>query len=187
MGKTVSGAVWLNAHMLSPYDYYQFWRNTDDVMVGTLLKRFTMLPMEEITRLEALQGQDINEAKKILAFEATKLCHGEDAATEAENTAQKVFEQGSVGDDLPSVEINEKTLEQGVPILDLFVQAGLAASKGEVRRLAKGGGAKLNDNKIDDIEAVATSADLTPEGYIKLSAGKKRHALVKALAETGQS
>lgn len=99
-------------------------------MVGTLLKRFTMLPMEEITRLEALQGQDINEAKKILAFEATKLCHGEDAATEAENTAQKVFEQGSVGDDLPSVEINEKTLEQGVPILDLFVQAGLAASKG---------------------------------------------------------
>lgn len=179
MGKTVDGAVWLNANMLSPYDYYQFWRNADDAMVGTLLRRFTMLPMDEILKLEALQGQEINDAKKILAFEATKICHGEDAAKEAEGTAQKVFEQGSVGDDLPSIDVVKADLEAGMSFVDLFIACGLCESKGEVKRLIKGGGAKVNDKGVSDIDLILTANDLTDEGYIKLSSGKKRHALVK--------
>lgn len=179
MGKTESGAVWLNAAMLSPYDYYQYWRNVDDAMVGTLLRRFTMLPMEEIKKLEALQGQEINEAKKILAFEATKLCHGAAAAGDAEKTAADVFEKGGVGGDLPSITLEKGTLSAGVAILDLFVSAGLAASKGEARRLIQGGGAKINDSKIEDDTLIANDAHLTAEGYIKLSAGKKKHALVR--------
>lgn len=179
MGKTVNGAVWLNADMLSPYDYYQYWRNADDVMVGTLLRRFTVLPMDEVKKLEALQGQEINDAKKVLAFEATKLCHGEDAAKDAEATAQKVFEKGAVGDDLPSIEIDSTRLSGGIPFIDLMVEAGLVASKGEARRLIKGGGARTNDNKVDDAELSLSDADLTAEGYIKLSAGKKKHALVR--------
>ncbi len=179
MGKTVDGAVWLNANMLSPYDYYQFWRNADDAMVGTLLRRFTMLPMDEILKLEALQGQEINDAKKILAFEATKMCHGEDAAKEAEGTAQKVFEQGSVGDDLPSIDVVKADLEAGMSFVDLFIACGLCESKGEVKRLIKGGGAKVNDKGVSDIDLILTANDLTDEGYIKLSSGKKRHALVK--------
>lgn len=179
MGKTVNGAVWLNADLLSPYDYYQYWRNVDDVMVGTLLRRFTILPMAEILKLEALEGAEINEAKKVLAFEATKLCHGKQAAQDAEVTAQKVFEQGSVGDDLPSITIDGARLAQGIPVVDLFVEAGLAESKGEIRRLIKGGGARLNDNKVEDQDMSVYTAALTSEGYIKLSAGKKKHALVK--------
>ena len=179
MGKTENGAVWLNADMLSPYDYWQYWRNADDAMVGTLLRRFTTLPMDEIAKLEALQGAEINEAKKILAFEATKMCHGEDAANEAAATAAKVFEQGSVGDDLPSIDIDKARLDAGISILDLFVESGLTESKGEVKRLIKGGGAKLNDAKIMDQDMIAATSDLTDEGYIKLSAGKKKHALVK--------
>ena len=179
MGKTVNGAVWLNAEMLSPYDYYQFWRNTDDALVSTLLKRFTMMPMDEIAKLESLQGQEINEAKKILAFEATKMCHGEQAASEAQATAQKVFEQGSVGDDLPSINISKADLERGMAFADLFIATGLAESKGEVKRLIKGGGAKCNDNNVSDADLVLKTGDLTTEGYIKLSSGKKRHALVK--------
>ena len=179
MGKTEQGAVWLNADMLSPYDYYQFWRNVDDAMVSTLLRRFTMLPIDEIEKLEALQGQEINEAKKVLAFEATKLCHGEQAAQEAEATAQKVFEQGSVGDDLPSIEVSKTDLENGMAVVDLFVATGLAESKGEVKRLIKGGGAKCNDNNVSDAELVVKISDLTADGYIKLSSGKKRHALVR--------
>lgn len=180
MGKTESGAVWLNADLLSPYDYYQFWRNTDDAMVSTLLKRFTMLPMDEIAKLEALQGQEINEAKKILAFEATKLCHGEQAAKDAEATAQKVFEQGGIGSDLPTVEVSQTELENGIAFIDLFITAGLAQSKGEVRRLIKGGGAKCNDKAVQDEALVVTAAnDLNDEGYIKLSSGKKKHVLVK--------
>ena len=183
MGKTESGAVWLNAELLSPYDYYQFWRNADDAMVSTLLKRFTMLPMDEIAKLEALQGQEINEAKKILAFEATKLCHGEQAAQDAEATAQKVFEQGSVGGDLPVIEVSQSDLEQGIAFVDLFVSAGLASSKGEVKRLIKGGGAKCNDKAVQDIEMVVTAAnDLTDDGYVKLSSGKKKHVLVRTTA-----
>jgi tyrosyl-tRNA synthetase len=181
MGKTAQGAVWLNADMLSPYDYYQYWRNTEDADVGKFLKLFTVLPMDEIAKLEALQGQEINEAKKILAFEATKMCHGEQAAKEAQDTAQKVFEQGSVGDDLPSIDIKKSDLENGVPFIDLFVASGLAESKGEVKRLIKGGGAKVNDNNVSDIELILATSDLTDDGYIKLSSGKKRHALVKII------
>lgn len=179
MGKTESGAVWLNAEMLSPYDYYQYWRNADDAMVGTLLRRFTILPITEIEKLEALEGQEINEAKKTLAFEATKLCHGENAAQEAQGTAQKTFEQGSVGDDLPSITIDATALKSGMPVIDLLVETGLASSKGEARRLIKGGGAKVNDNKVDDESQNVSDSDLTGEGYIKLSSGKKKHALVK--------
>ena len=179
MGKTEKGAVWLNADMLPPYDYYQFWRNCDDAMVSTLLRRFTMMPMDEIKKLEALQGQEINEAKKILAFETTKMCHGEKAAQEASDTAQKVFEQGTVGDDLPSIEVPKADLENGMAFVDLFVASGLAESKGEVKRLIKGGGAKCNDNSVSDAELILKSSDLTADGYIKLSSGKKRHALVR--------
>ncbi len=180
MGKTEQGAVWLNSAMLSPYDYYQFWRNCDDLMVGTLLRRFTLMPMDEIYKLEALEGAEINEAKKILAFEATKLCHGEQAAIDAETTAQKVFEQGTIGEDLPSITINAIDLKNGILCLDLFVQSGLSSSKGEVKRLIKGGGAKLNDVSISDQELIVTDNDLTKDGYIKLSSGKKKHALVRA-------
>jgi len=179
MGKTADGAVWLNADKLNAYDFWQYWRNTEDTDVGRFLKLFTTLPMDEITKLETLEGAEINEAKKILAFEATKMIHGEQAAQEAQATAAKVFEQGTVGDDLPSIEIDESRLSGGVNILDLFVETGLAASKGEVKRLIKGGGARLNDSKIDDQELNASNADLTSEGYLKLSAGKKKHAIVK--------
>ncbi|MFN3701012.1 MAG: tyrosine--tRNA ligase [Alphaproteobacteria bacterium] len=179
MGKTVNGAVWLNAEMLSPYDYWQYWRNADDAMVGTLLRRFTVLPMDEVRKLEALKDAEVNEAKKILAFEATKLCHGEQAAHDAAETARKVFEQGGVGDDLPIITIDGARLSSGVPVIDLLVESGLAASKGEARRLIQGGGAKLNDNKIESDSATASNDDLTAEGHIKLSAGKKKHALVK--------
>lgn len=182
MGKTENGAVWLNKAMLSPYDYYQYWRNVDDAMVSTLLRRFTILPMDEIKKLEALEGAQINDAKKVLAFEATKLCHGEQAAKDAEITAQKVFEQGGVGGDLPSIEIDAARLGQGISVLDLFVESGLVSSKGEARRLIKGGGARINDNKIEDQELNASDADLTDDGHIKLSAGKKKHALVKTKA-----
>lgn len=179
MGKTVSGAVWLNKAMLSAYDYWQWFRNADDADVANLLARFTMLPMAEVKRLAALQGSEINEAKKILAHEATKLCHGEPAALEAAETAKKVFEQGGVGGDLPSINVSMADLQNGISVLDLFVQAGLAASKGEAKRLIEGGGAKCNDETITAITATASANDLTADGYIKLSAGKKRHALVK--------
>ncbi|MAM35131.1 MAG: tyrosine--tRNA ligase, partial [Micavibrio sp.] len=179
MGKTVNGAVWLNADMLSPYDYYQYWRNVDDVMVSTLLRRFTVLPISEIEKLEALQGADINEAKKILAYEATKICHGEEAAKDAQDTAQKTFEQGTVGDDLPSVIINKAELDTGFSMIDALNKVGFAKSNGEARRLIKGGGARVNDNAIQDEAHMITKADLTDEGYIKISAGKKRHALIK--------
>ncbi len=179
MGKTVGGAVWLNKNMLSAYDYWQWFRNADDADVPNLLARFTMLPMGEVRRLSALQGAEINEAKKILAHEAAKLCHGEQAAIEAAATAQKVFEQGGVGGDLPSIHIPVAQLETGVSVLDLFVQAGLAASKGEAKRLIEGGGAKCNDTQIADVGAVLNAGHLTQDGYIKLSAGKKRHALIR--------
>lgn len=174
MGKTENGAVWLNSAMLSPYDYYQYWRNADDAMVGTLLRRFTVLPIDEITKLEALQGAEINEAKKILAFEATKLCHGEQAASDAADTAQKVFEQGTAGGDLPTIHISEER-----PVIDLFIELGLATSKGEMRRLIKGGGARINDNKIESDDLTVSANDLNDEGFIKLSAGKKKHGIIK--------
>ncbi|MBG78561.1 MAG: tyrosine--tRNA ligase [Alphaproteobacteria bacterium] len=178
MGKTEGGAVWLNKEMLSPYDYYQYWRNVDDVMVGTLLRRFTTMPISEIEKLEALQGQEINEAKKVLAFEATQMCHGEAAAQEAAATAQKVFEQGGVGGDLPTVPVSHDALSSGIAMLDLLIEAGFASSKGEARRLIKGGGVRINDKKVSD-EACTVSTDHMNGDSIKISASKKKHALVK--------
>jgi tyrosyl-tRNA synthetase len=155
---------------MSPYDYYQFWRNTADADVGRMLAVFTELPMDEVRRLEKLQGAEINEAKKILAFEATKLCHGESAAHAAVETAVATFESGGLGGDLPVVVGN-----MGAAIVDLLVEAGLADSKGEAKRLIKGGGVRLNDAVVTD-----ESAKLTVAGESKLSVGKKKHAVIKA-------
>ena len=179
MGKTENGAVWLNGDMLSPYDYYQYWRNVDDAMVGTLLRRFTTLDMDEIKKLEALKDAEINEAKKKLAFEATAICHGTDAAQDVEKTAQQVFEQGGVGDDLPSITVQKATLEGGIDVIELLVETGLCESKGEAKRLIKGGGARVNDTPVNALEQKVTLSDVTPDGHIKFSSGKKRHALVK--------
>jgi tyrosyl-tRNA synthetase len=179
MGKTEKGAVWLNAAQLSPYDYYQYWRNTEDADVGRFLKLYTTLPLAEIAKLEALRGQEINEAKKVLAFEVTRLCHGEPAAQEAARTAQAVFEQHGVGAGLPVVHLEQALLASGVPLVDLFVQAGLAKSKSEARRLVKEGGARCNDKAVTDESLRVDASHLTAEGVIKLSAGKKRHALVR--------
>ena len=182
MGKTEGGAVWLNADMTSPYQYYQYWRNVEDADTAQLLKVFTTLPMDEIRKLEALEGAEINEAKKVLAFEATKLCHGEQAAIDAAATAQKTFEQGGAGDDLPSIMVDETRLSAGVAIVDLLVEAGLAESKGKARKLIQQGGAKINDNKIETEDQSISASEITDEGYIKLSAGKKKHALIKLKA-----
>ncbi len=179
MGKTADGAVWINKEMLSPYDYYQFWRNTEDADVGRFLKLFTILPMAEIARLEALQGADINEAKKILAYEATKLCHGAELADSAQETAIKTFEQGDLSGDLPFIEVSKAQLQGGIGLLDLMRDAGLVASNGEAKRLIQGGGVRVNDNKIDDPAFQCTLSDLNDQSVIKLSAGKKKHALVK--------
>ncbi len=179
MGKTAAGAVWLNADRLSAYDYWQYWRNTEDADVGRFLKLFTDLPLDEIARLEALGGAEINEAKKRLANETTALAHGRPAAEEAARTAEQTFEAGAASAGLPTVEMAEATLAGGIDVAQLFVDAGLAGSKGEVRRLIKQGGAKLNDVAITDEMARASAADVGPEGVIKLSAGKKRHALVR--------
>ncbi|PCJ01743.1 MAG: tyrosine--tRNA ligase [Alphaproteobacteria bacterium] len=178
MGKTLNGAVWLNADMLSPYDYYQYWRNVDDIMVDTLLRRFTTLDMMEIRKLSNLQGAEINEAKKILAFEATKLCHGENAAKDAVKTAQDVFEQGGVGGDLPSITVGKDFLENGIDVVELLVETGLCSSKGDARRLIKGGGARINDVPVTSIDQTASLTDINGD-HIKVSSGKKRHALVK--------
>jgi tyrosyl-tRNA synthetase len=179
MGKTEGGAVWLNPTMTSPYDYWQFWRNTEDADVGKFLKLFTLLPMDEIARLEKMEGADINEAKKILAFEATKILHGEAAATEAAETARKTFEQGGVGDNLPTVTLPESDLKAGITVIDALRQSGLVESNGEAKRLIQGGGAKVNDASITDGGQILTLSDLTGDGYIKLSSGKKKHALIR--------
>ncbi len=179
MGKTASGAIWLNEERLSAYDYWQYWRNTEDADVGRFLKLFTDLPMDEIARLEALEGADVNEAKKILANEATKLCHGEAAAAAAAETARKTFEQGVIAEDLPTIEVASGDLAAGLPAFELMRRAGLASSNGEARRLIKGGGGRLNDMAIGEETAQVTLADVNADGVIKLSAGKKRHALVR--------
>ena len=179
MGKTAAGAVWLTADKLSAYDFWQYWRNTEDADVGRFLRLYTELPLDEIARLESLPGAEINEAKKILAHEVTKLAHGEDAAIEAAETARRTFEQGAAAEGLPSIDLPRAELEAGVPVVDLLVATGLASSKGEARRLIKGAGARMNDDAIPDETAKATPADLNADGVIKLSAGKKRHALVK--------
>jgi len=180
MGKTADGAVWLNDEMLTPYEYWQYWRNTEDADVGRFLRLFTDMPLDEVAKLEKAEGAEINEVKKVLAAEATKLCHGEEAAKTAAETARKTFEEGALGNDLPTVEVPTADLENGIPAFALFATAGLAKSGGEARRLIKGGGAKLNDAKIGEETQTISLADMNDEGVIKLSAGKKRHALVKA-------
>ncbi len=179
MGKTAAGAVWLNADMLPVYDYWQFWRNTEDGDVGRFLKLFTLLPLDEIARLAALQGAEINEAKKVLATEATALMHGRDAALAAEATARKTFEEGAIADTLPTIDVAGAELEAGIGVPALFVRAGLVASNGEARRQIKGGGLRINDAAVTDEKMMVTPACLTAEGVIKLSAGKKRHVLVR--------
>jgi tyrosyl-tRNA synthetase len=179
MGKTASGAVWLNADMKSPYEYWQFWRNTDGADVARFLKLFTTLPLDEIERLAALQGAEINDAKKALADAATALLHGADAARDAAETARKTFEEGAIAENLPSVEIPHAEFEGGLGVLALFVRAGLVGSNGEARRQIKGGGLRVNDTAVSDEKLVLTPADLTAEGVIKLSLGKKRHVLLK--------
>jgi tyrosyl-tRNA synthetase len=179
MGKSVQGAMWLSPHRLPPYDYWQFWRNTEDDDVGRFLRLFTDLPLDEIARLERLQGSAINDAKQVLATEATALCHGREAAEAAAATARRVFAEGGTGEALPTIEVPRAELERGVAILDLLAQSGLAASKGEARRLIKQGGARLNDHAVAAETQLVGLTDISPEGTIKLSAGKKRHALVK--------
>jgi tyrosyl-tRNA synthetase len=181
MGKTAAGAVWLSADLLSPYAYWQFWRNTEDADVGRFLRLFTELPLLEIDRLERRHGAAINEAKVILADEATRLAHGEAARAAAAETARRTFAEGAAGDDLPTIEIDRDELEAGVATFELFRRAGLAVSNGEARRLIKGGGARLNNAPIADEMRAITAEDLDADGQLKLSAGKKRHALVRAV------
>jgi tyrosyl-tRNA synthetase len=178
MGKSVAGAVWLNADRLSPYEYWQFWRNTEDENVGRYLKLFTELPLAEIARLERRKDVEINEAKKVLATEVTALCHGRKAAEAAAETAREVFEAGGAGGELPRVGVPRGELERGVAAFELFVRAGLAGSNGEARRLIKGGGARVNDAVVTGELQPISLADLDAQGQIKLSAGRKRHALV---------
>ncbi|MEL6962706.1 MAG: tyrosine--tRNA ligase [Pseudomonadota bacterium] len=180
MGKTAAGAVWLNKERLSDFDYWQFWRNAEDADVGRFLRLFTDLPLDEIAKLEALEGSEINEAKKLLAFEATQLCRGQAAAEEAAKAAGSVFEAGTNGlDGLPTVEIDDNELAAGINILELLQRSGLVMSKGEARRLIRGGGARLNDDRISDEELVVNAKDLR-DGALKLSSGKKRHIRVLA-------
>ena len=180
MGKSVDGAVWLRGDMVSPYDYWQFWRNAGDADVGRFLKLYTTMPMDEIRRLEALEGNELNEAKKILATEATALIHGRQAADEAAETARKTFEAGQASAaNLPTVEVTEADLDAGMGILSAFVTAGLAKSNGEARRSIKGGALKLNDKPVTDEGTALTKSDLNENGVIKLSMGKKKHVLLK--------
>ncbi|WP_035723163.1 tyrosine--tRNA ligase [Fodinicurvata fenggangensis] len=178
MGKTAGGAIWLNEERLSSYDYWQFWRNTEDADVGRFLRLFTELPLDEIERLEKLEGQEINEAKKILAQEATALCRSEEAARGAAETARKTFEEGQSGEGLPKVSIDRARLISGVPLYELLREAGLSKSNGEARRLIKGGGARINEARIDDEGYLVTDSDFT-DSSIRISAGRKRHALVE--------
>ena len=179
MGKTAAGAVWLNADLLSPYDYWQFWRNTEDGDVERFLKLFTILPLDEIKRLGALKGAELNDAKKTLATEATALLHGRAAADQAADTARRTFEEGTLADTLPTVEIKRTDLDKGLGILTAGVEAGLVASTSEARRQIKGGGLKVNDATVTDEKMLLTAKDLTPEGVIKLSLGRKKHVLLK--------
>ena len=181
MGKSAAGAVWLNAGRLSPYDFWQYWRNTEDADVGRFLKIFTDMPLDEVARLEALQGQEINEAKKILATEVTRLAHGDAAAAQAADTARRTFEEGAKAEALPSIDVPRARLAAGVAAFDLFHEAGLAASRNEARKLIKGGGGRLNDAAIASDTMVVGESDLDASGTLKLSAGRKRHVLVRAV------
>jgi tyrosyl-tRNA synthetase len=179
MGKTVEGAVWLNPDMRSPYDYWQFWRNTEDADVGRFLKLFTELPIPEIERLASLKDAELNEAKKVLATEATALLHGREAAQAAAEAARAVFEEGRISGDLPTIEVARASLEAGVPMAAVAADAGLAASRSDARRLATGGGLRINDVVEKDAQRLLTLADLDADGVIKLAAGRKKIVLVK--------
>ncbi len=178
MGKTAQGAIWLNAAQLAPYEYWQFWRNTEDDDVGRFLRLFTELPLGEISRLENLAGAEINEAKKVLANEATALLHGQAAADAAAETARKTFEEGKSGDALPKIGVPRSELENGMGLPALFVRAGLAASNGEVRRAVANNSISINDVRITDANRTIGSGDINAEGVVKLSLGRKKHALV---------
>jgi tyrosyl-tRNA synthetase len=179
MGKTVEGAVWLNAELRSPYDYWQFWRNTEDADVGRFLKLFTDLPLDEIARLERLGGAEINEAKKVLANAATALLHGPAAAEAAAAASKAAFEEGRLSEDLPTIEIPRAALETGTPLAAMVADAGLASSRSDARRLAQGGGLRVNDKVEADGQRTLTLADVGADGVIKLAAGKKKIVLIK--------
>ncbi|MBV1933660.1 MAG: tyrosine--tRNA ligase [Parvibaculaceae bacterium] len=179
MGKTADGAVWLNEDLLSSYNYWQFWRNTEDADVGRFLRLFTELPLDEIARLEALEGAELNDAKKILATEATTMVHGKEAADKAAEAARLAFEQGTISADLPTIEIDQSELDAGLGVLTAFVHSGLCNSNGDARRQIKGGGAKVNDKAVQDERGSLGASDLTEDGVIKLSLGKKKHVLLK--------
>jgi tyrosyl-tRNA synthetase len=179
MGKSAGNAVWLNEDKLPPFDYWQFWRNVEDADVPRFLRLYTELPPDEVGRLERLRGAEVNEAKKVLAFEATRLCHGPEAAERAASAARAVFEGGAGGaENLPVVTVEAGRIEAGAPVVELLVAAGLAASNGEARRLIRGGGARLNDDRLDD-ETLVVDAGALRDGAVKLSAGRKRHVLVR--------
>jgi tyrosyl-tRNA synthetase len=178
MGKTAAGAVWLNPDMLSPYDYWQYWRNTEDADVGRFLRIFTDLPFDEIARLAALQGAELNDAKKVLATEATTLAHGRAAAEQAAETARRTFEEGAIDEGLPTFEVTRDKLD-GLAVTALTHLAGLTSSASEARRFIEGGGLRINDKTVKDVKATVSAADVTAKGFIKLSVGKKKHILVK--------
>ncbi len=179
MGKSANGAVWLNPDMLSAYDFWQYWRNTEDADVSRFLKLYTTLPMDEIARLSALGGSEINEVKKILATEITAMLHGRENAEQAAETARKTFEEGALSDNLPSIEVPKTDLEAGIGLLSLIVRAGLAASNGEARRHVQGGAVRINDESVSDERKLIGSGEVTADGVIKLSLGKKKHMLVR--------
>jgi tyrosyl-tRNA synthetase len=182
MGKSATGAVWLNSDMLSAYDFWQYWRNTEDADVSRFLKLYTTLPMDEIARLSSLAGSEINEVKKILATEVTAILHGRDAAEQSAETARKTFEEGGVAENLPSVDVPSSELDAGIGLLSLIVRAGLAASNGEARRHVQGGAVKINDQPVADERRVIGTGEMTADGIIKLSLGKKKHILIRPAA-----
>ncbi|MFS8049737.1 tyrosine--tRNA ligase [Rhizobium sp. BR 314] len=182
MGKSASGAVWLNADLLPVYDFWQYWRNTEDADVPRFLKLFTTLPMNEIARLSAIAGSELNEVKKILATEVTAILHGRAAAEQAAETARKTFEEGGLSENLPSVDVPASELEAGIGLLSLVVRAGLAASNGEARRHVQGGAVRINDEPVSDERKVISTGEITADGVIKLSLGKKKHILIRPAA-----
>src|SRR5215469_10875551 len=181
MGKTAEGAVWLNASMRSPYEYWQYWRNAEDADVGKFLRIFTDMPLEETARLERLEGAELNDAKKILATEATAILHGREAADEAAKTARRTFEEGAIAEGLPSYEIPRAKLEAGISVTSLAQMSGLTSSTSEARRQIEGGGLRVNDNVVRDVKATVGVADISAAGALKLSLGRKKHILVKAV------
>ena len=179
MGKSATGAVWLNADLLSAYDFWQYWRNTEDADVSRFLKLYTTLPMDEIARLSALAGSEINEVKKILATEVTAILHGRAAAEQAAETARKTFEEGGLSENLPSIDVPASELGSGIGLLALIVRAGLAGSNGEARRHVQGGAVRINDQAISDERKIVGTGEVTADGVIKLSLGKKKHILIR--------